>query len=49
MWAMLGRTIGAIFLSMVALSGSFVVAIILTILLTRDLEPPDAEIEGTEA
>ena len=46
---MMGRTIGAIVLSMAALSGSFVVAIILTILFTRDLEPPDAEIEGTEA
>ena len=46
---MVERTIGATVLSIVALSGSFVVAIILTILFTRDLEPPDTEIEGTEA
>ncbi len=45
----MGRTIGAVVLSMVALSGWFVVAIILTILHTRDLELPDTEIEGTEA
>ncbi len=45
---MMGRMIAAVVLSMLALSGSFVVAIILTILFTRHLEPPDAEIDGTE-
>lgn len=46
---MMGRTIGSIVLSMTALSGSFVAAIILTILATRKFEPPNTEMDGAEA
>jgi hypothetical protein len=46
---MMGRMIGSIVLTIVALSGSFVAAIILTILATRKMEPPNAETDGAEA
>lgn len=44
-----GRTVGSIVLSIVALSGSFVAAIILTILATRKIEPPNTETNEAEA
>lgn len=44
----MARTVGSMVLSMVALSGSFVAAIILTILATRKMDAPDAEMEARE-
>ena len=46
---MMGRTVRSIVLSIVALSGSFVPAIVLTILATRKIEPPNTETDGAEA
>ena len=45
---MMGRTVGSIVLSIVALSGSIVAAIVLTILATRKIEPPNTETDGAE-
>jgi len=47
--AMMGRTVVSIVLSMLALSASFVAAIFVTILVTREMESPDTEPDGSEA
>lgn len=42
----MARTVGSIVSSMLALSASSVAAIILTILATREIEPPNKDTDG---
>jgi hypothetical protein len=46
--AMLARTAAAFFIGLLALSASFVVAIIVTILVTREVETSKIEIDHSE-
>ncbi len=46
---MMGRTVVSIVLSMLALSASFLTAIIMTIFVTREMEALDTEPDGSEA
>ena len=46
---MMGRTVVSIILGMLWLSASFVVAIIVSILFTRDMELPETETDRSEA
>ena len=46
---MMGRTVVSIVLSMLWLSASFVTAIIMTVLVTREMEALDTEADVSEA
>jgi len=46
---MIGRSVVSIVLSMLGLSASFVAAIIMTILVTREMESLNTEPDGPEA
>jgi hypothetical protein len=45
----MGRTAASIIITVLALSASFIAAIIVTILVTREMELTDTETDGAEA
>ena len=45
----MGRAAASIIITVLALSASFVAALIVTILVTREMEPTDTETDGAEA
>ncbi|MGB3904110.1 MAG: hypothetical protein WBB22_04245 [Anaerolineae bacterium] len=45
----MGRTVGSIVLSIVALSGSFVAAIVVAIVVAVKRQPPKKQLDGADA